>query len=524
MLRSEWVVQIFANDTDGDACIGTGYAIGNNLVLTARHVVYASNRAEKPNLKLVWPEHNKYEVLFADKDIIFDDKNNDIAIICCPEETPFSPPVQTLLVSEPKATNKWSTRGYFRAAKEDDERTDKGLAGTIQGVKSSVLELSPEPNIVAKNGWAGLSGAPIFIGDKLAGVISHHYKTLDKYLLGVPIPAMLTDKTFCKAIKYSVTKKIPKENGQFNQLLIQRISKALSHPNAEPLRQGLIEELDIDIEEDKRKQLTEVARQLLMLETDEAIRDYLTYVTTDCIHENGYRYEESRALIPKIKEIAEEILGWLVLSSIDEKEVIRLVPDGLDSDSLYFVLGHSTLTGVELAMSRRFQRKANWLGKETSKQSGQTHLLVQPCNFPEDDDEVVRTLLIDLWNRVFTSPIEAKESTDSNIKLTSKEIKLLNKTLRSLRKKKRNTEHYYFAFEMEEVESERVKNIFKKLLAKNMLNEMTVVEMGSSNGSKVLLLDENIVISEINGFYRELNRNLNRNTENQEASKQQETV
>ena len=223
----------------------------------------------------------------------------------------------------------------------------------------------------------------------------------------------------------------------------------------------------------------------------------------DCIYKEGHRYNESQSLIPRIKAIAEEIMGWLVLSSVDEKAIAKLLPDGLDAESLYFVLGHATLGGVELAMSRLFQRKTEWLGKEHRSQCSSFHIPIAQEYLTDDVNENVRKLLLEIWNKVFDSPEDQKRE---ETELTKLEIDQLNAALKSRRKKRRDKEHYYFAFELGDIEPETVKKIFSVLLGKDKLNQMTVVEMGSDQGSKVLLLDEVSVISEINEFYRAINR------------------
>ena len=371
-------------------------------------------------------------------------------------------------------------------------------------------------NWVEPDGWEfhtepvpGMSGGAALRDGQLAGIIQARDKTENSGII-IPLDAVkdflapfLPKKISNRPEGNGASGELPKEDGRFKAQIARRIQRELSHKDAEPLRKGLLEALGID-EENAEKASSQLADKLLAKEVDEAIRNYLLFVTKDCIFKDGLRYEESRDKIDGIKEIAEELLGWLVLSSVDEEAIAELLPAGLAGDSLYFVLGHGTLGGVELAMSRRFQRKAELLGRESpSDQRSPYHIPADPRYFTETDNETVRKLFLEIWNKVFDTPEEQKKESE---KLTAQEINILNETLRDLRKRKRDTEHYYIAFPLETVEPERVKEIFRELLAKDKLNQMTVVEFGSQAGSKVLVMDEERVIAAINGFYRAVNK------------------
>ncbi len=203
MLEDKWLVQIFAEDQDGDSCIGTGYSIGNNLVLTARHVVFFNNRANNPDLRMVWPGQNGHEISFSDEDIVFQGQDKiDVALIRCPEELPFTPPVVSLATKNPDVHEQWKSRGYLRAGKAGLTREDKGVPGSIAGIgeDNSILELLSDLDVTEETGWGGMSGAPVFLGDKLVGVITVRYTTIKKYLHAVSIPYLLEEESFREAV------------------------------------------------------------------------------------------------------------------------------------------------------------------------------------------------------------------------------------------------------------------------------------------------------------------------------------
>ena len=77
MLEDKWLVQILVKDSDGDWTIGTGYPIGNGVVLTANHVVSFTKRNAIPQFTLVWHKQEYLETPFT---IVFQDEQLDLAI------------------------------------------------------------------------------------------------------------------------------------------------------------------------------------------------------------------------------------------------------------------------------------------------------------------------------------------------------------------------------------------------------------------------------------------------------------
>lgn len=506
MLNADWLVQVYALNKEGNLCIGTGYSIGNGLVLTARHVVRFDARADNPQLKLVWPEQSKHEMPFVDADIVFDGgKDLDLAVIRCPQDTSFKPPKIEWFPNDPMLNAVWASRGFPRAGKEAMTRNDLGVPGKVAGLKKHVMELTTEVDATEAKGWGGFSGAPVFIGRQLVAVITHDYLTVERYFRAVSIPWLLRERPdFCQQVGYTAHERLAKDDGKFKTHISHQISRELSRPDARPLREYLMEQFTIGEDSLNAATKVKVEEKLLGLGTDDAIR-YLTLAMMNCLHEDGFRYAESLGSVTNIKKIAEELLGWLVLSSVNESEIAKLFPIGLESDSLYFVMGHvSTLGGVEIILSHRFQRKSEWLGsKERTDQRSPYHVPVKPEFFSHDDAEVVRKLLLEIWNKVFDSPLEQKRE---NATLTQKEIADLNAALRARRKKLKNSEHYHLAFSVEMLEPERVRNVYRQLLAHDKLSQLTVVEFGNQHGSKMLLIDERAILAEINEFYREIDK------------------
>lgn len=234
---------------------------------------------------------------------------------------------------------------------------------------------------------------------------------------------------------------------------------------------------------------------MLALPVDEAIRDYLTLATSDCL-----RYHQiSDKLI--VKHIAEQILGWLVLSSIDEHEIQTIFPCCTQHESLFFTLAVDSFAGVEIVLSRRFNHKTTWQNKDSPDPKGTYAIPSQQSWFKWEDEETVRKILIEIWNTIFPA-LDAQKSPDSK-KLDETEIRKLDATLRARRIKSRNSEHYYIAFKLPEDNSVFAENVYRQLL--NCLPQMTVVQFGVKGSGSLFLIPEEYVSTEVNEFYRAIN-------------------
>lgn len=231
-------VQIYAKQTGNQSSVGTGYAIGNGLILTARHVIL--HDPAKP-LKLVFPkigsdgkhiiENSQYiydrnsAILFTNDNIIFQDSEFDIAIIRCPVK--IDSPEVTLATKNPSSHDNWLTHGFPRAGQTEHQRdkepflgniTDEETEGRFLRLQTSTL-LNKDNFSVDVNGWSGLSGAPVFVSNNLVGVITKSYEpAYPSVFQAVSIPYLLKNNAdFKNKVKPQIPHQSLRSKLKFNK-------------------------------------------------------------------------------------------------------------------------------------------------------------------------------------------------------------------------------------------------------------------------------------------------------------------
>ena len=144
-----------------------------------------------------------------------------------------------LAIVNPSSNTQWETRGFPKAGKVENIRREQlGFTVNREGMKNdSIIELHTTVNLnpdlfKTDNGWGGLSGAPVFLGNQLVAVITDKYITLDSYFYAVSIPYLLRNNdAFKKAVgcpnfiknwtNWSIEKLKSTSDGLFGNNLVQ---------------------------------------------------------------------------------------------------------------------------------------------------------------------------------------------------------------------------------------------------------------------------------------------------------------
>jgi len=195
---------------------GTGYFITKDLVLTAGHVL--SPAPSEVKVRLEEPSDRKDPWLEAKASPVWEDQKLDAALLKIDEpihdveaplwcKTSFDKNVEWHSTAYPLASAEMTEDGkaYKSAGLEGKWYVDGGGG---QGLQELDLGVEHE----SEGQWNGISGAPVFVGDELVGIIKS-YKTgyKGKRLDGVPVNQFLSDPAFQRELKPKWLSPLPRQ-------------------------------------------------------------------------------------------------------------------------------------------------------------------------------------------------------------------------------------------------------------------------------------------------------------------------
>ena len=189
------VVELVAISDCGDQSFrGTGYRLSSAAIITARHVT-----AGAAEIYVRFPLTRDSETWLKVVNTWFPKSAAcDIALVYIGDEETDVPPVQIGRLGRGSGTFSWTAIGFplFKlrqaCAPAGDRalafRDSEGLTGTInsssnlrEGTYSAHIETTiPDPSAIqqvadAQTPWEGISGAAVWIGEHLVGIVSRHH-------------------------------------------------------------------------------------------------------------------------------------------------------------------------------------------------------------------------------------------------------------------------------------------------------------------------------------------------------------
>ncbi|MGX7698404.1 trypsin-like serine peptidase [Gordonia polyisoprenivorans] len=179
MLTPARLVQIVVVQTDGNQRYGTGYRISDEHVLTARHVVVDGQQID---VRIFHDGTHRRTVSAAPTPVIV---SGDIALLVLLDigvTSAVGP--KTTFGSLDRNANSYHVRtAGFPAFAFDDSAGNRdvwAMTGTVQPLSGSrnghLFVQFTDTDVAAQrehnSPWAGMSGAPVWVGDTLAGVIT----------------------------------------------------------------------------------------------------------------------------------------------------------------------------------------------------------------------------------------------------------------------------------------------------------------------------------------------------------------
>lgn len=537
MLKSELVALVEVPTTirgeDGQLkkAVGTAYPIRDGLVLTARHVLYHDNiNAEKERIfswRLSDADEPYHTAVVTQTDIVFEDADFDVAVVRC-DTSKLTMPLSVLSDVFPKPKEPWTAMGYPRAGVEATQRKKTPAGGTcfMPDQDYYIQQLVSEGNADVGTLWKGMSGAPVFSCQtgKLLGVLirtPNQYDKVIKYADGqktTTVEAVFENRLVAASIPYllrigkcekfrqavwqsQVSQLLPtvQTGDEFKAYLTKKITRELKKRDQDTPR--LCEQLSEALEmEDEGSEPKTLAKALIERKISKAI-DVLATATADCVVPGGMRYKETDS-IDEVKATAQQVLGWLVLGSFDEKQLDAILPHCIQHDSLFFTLAVKSLTGVEIVMARRFNRPSQF-EHQTGPEQKSRHLIAPPTgSLKWDEKESAKLIFIEVWNKVFPS----RKLDNRHYDPKPEDWERLNSEL-AARRDDSQPEHYYIPFKASAYDQAEmtayVADVYRHFLSK--LNQMTVIQYGEDGcDSNLFFIKEADLQAAINKFYRRI--------------------
>jgi hypothetical protein len=160
--------------------LATGYPVGKDLILTARHVLHPEppcHRDRRHRVKLRWHYFPSGEgmnwIEIPDEDLVWESPGElDAALIRCPRPRDA---VGWGIVSrdQPRDGVTWASEGFPRATRYENRRNPSSFIGKVcsKAPSEPCFELTVETAPEDEEGWKGVSGMPVFVGRRILGVV-----------------------------------------------------------------------------------------------------------------------------------------------------------------------------------------------------------------------------------------------------------------------------------------------------------------------------------------------------------------
>lgn len=166
------LVEIFWTVDGERGKIATGVAIGSNHILTAAHILDDSNGS----FEIRWNMGNNWQ----DASMVWTGEDEGFDLVVLNVNSPFDLPSELtphiISSSAPAAGTFWYGAGFARALRREEKRSEPlPMSGNVCPIArhGSGFQLDVDIGPREEMGWAGAGGAPILIGNKLYGTVSH---------------------------------------------------------------------------------------------------------------------------------------------------------------------------------------------------------------------------------------------------------------------------------------------------------------------------------------------------------------
>lgn len=189
-MQDKAIIKVKVMERDDAVVYGTAYRINQTHAITARHVV-----KDYKFITFIFNDGSETNAFTTD----YENKNFDIALITFPKDVLNSlPEIHTTDIKKANVHDKWYGAGYPRYAEERSGRQREELDGICSNCPedNNFFDIGCRKNPIGKK-WGGVSGAPVFVKNKLVGVITQFNEAFENTYFGVSaIWKLLTDESF----------------------------------------------------------------------------------------------------------------------------------------------------------------------------------------------------------------------------------------------------------------------------------------------------------------------------------------
>lgn len=184
----------------------TGYPVGKDLILTARHVLYPkppNRRDSRYRVAIRWHYFRSGDdadwIEISDGDIVWESRGElDAALIRC-RRPPDAVGWGIVSHERPRDGTQWISEGFPRATKYGNRRNPSSFIGKVysKAPNEPYFELTVDTAPEDEEGWKGVSGMPVFVDHKILGVVRSVPPNFNaKKLHTTPLWKLLEDDRF----------------------------------------------------------------------------------------------------------------------------------------------------------------------------------------------------------------------------------------------------------------------------------------------------------------------------------------
>lgn len=207
-MRKDLLVEILVPAGD-DVDVATGYPVGSDLVLTARHVLEAEDRDRDRRILIRWHDypHGPIDGCFElepDAVVWQGAGELDAAVLRVPR--PADARGQAFISNDrPQPWMEWQSAGFPEASVVRSQSRPSSFGGRLHSMAENwpAFDLDVRSAPCEEKGWRGASGMPIFVGSTIIGLAREVIpKEGPGRIHATPSFKLLEDATFRKLVGY----------------------------------------------------------------------------------------------------------------------------------------------------------------------------------------------------------------------------------------------------------------------------------------------------------------------------------